>query len=159
MKKPRPIRVVKPEQAVPFDPIEFKMTLMFAMEAGHEPSPGFDPTRLKLKLKDTDGSSKTLQFADIPINRFGIAVLQRYGKDTKKYSSFMFRAFALMDLVRSGELSSHYYRPAPKDDEASEIHDAVLELAASFPLSATGGFERRAFLEALARASAQDEKA
>jgi hypothetical protein len=157
MKKRRPIRVVKPEQSVPFDPLEFRLTLMFAMEAGRKPSPGFRPTELKLRLKEEDGTSKTLQFTDIPINRFGVAVLQRYGRRTKKYSSFMFRVFALMDLIRSGVLSPYYYRPAHREGEPSELHDAVLDVAASHPLTAKGGFEREAFLKALAKASARYE--
>jgi hypothetical protein len=157
MKKGRPIRVVKPEESLPFDPLEFRLTLMFAMEAGKIPSPGFRPTDMKLRLKDKDGSVETLQFTDIPINRFGMAVLRRYGKQTEKASSFMFRFFALNDLIRSGQLSPDYYRPAPKDGEPSEIHDAVLEVAATLPLSPKGAFKPRAFLKALRQASASDE--
>jgi hypothetical protein len=157
MKKRRPISVVQPEQSLPFDPLEFRLTLMFAMEAGRKPSAGFRPTELKLRLKEEDGTSKTLQFTDIPINRFGVAVLQRYGKRTKKYSSFMFRVFALMDLIHSDALRPYYYRPAQREGEPSELHDAVLDVAASHPLTTEGGFERGSFLEALAKASARYE--
>ena len=69
----------------------------------------------------------------------------------------MFRCFALMDLIRSDILTPHYYRPAKKKDEPSELHDAVLDVAASFLVTGKGAFDPCAFLEALAKASERYE--
>lgn len=137
---------VKPAKALTFDPAEFWSTLQYALEQSASPCPAWDPTKRGLLLQDEDGKVTRIQFTDCPENRFGFAVAERYQDNRPKLHSFMWRWFALHELLHSGKLSDRWYR---RGQDGDLLDDRVLEVAASFPLKRRGGFGHHAFVAEL----------
>lgn len=156
MNTPDDIEFVQPKDAVAFEPTEFLFTLQSCGEMARQPGLLNRPAEHGFGIIGDDGKATRYHFTDIFENRFGMAVCQRFQNDRRKYFSFMWRWFALMEVVQSGALDGHYLR---RGEQEHEIHDAVFHVAASFPLTAKGRFSRRAFLSALARKSQSDETA
>jgi hypothetical protein len=144
-------RVVRPENAIAFDPAEFIFTSQAASEMARSPGLFNRPPDYGIGISSADGKVTECSLTDIPENRFFLAVRQRYNRDRRKFSSFAWRWCALMDLLHSGALPDTFIRRG--DDEVG-IHDNVLELAASLPLTTRGHFRKRSFLAALKRKQA-----
>jgi hypothetical protein len=145
---------VRPEDAIPFEPAEFAFSLESCGEMAREPGLLNRPEEHFVGIIGEDGKTTRYCFSDHPDNRFGLAVLQRYQNNRRKYFSFMWRWFALAELIQSGVLDGRYYRRCGDD---CEIADEVLELAASFPVIREGRFARHAFMAALEAKSKSDE--
>ena len=79
--------------------------------------------------------------ADRPENRAILAVKESL-KDTRQFSSFMWRFWALMDLIREDKLRP--WRPRPTDDDNDDdefiIPARVLDVARRMRLNKRGAF-------------------
>ncbi len=150
------IKYVKPEDAVPFDSVEFQMAFAYAVEVGHAPATLLNkPSDVKFRLKDGT-KTKQYTFADVPMNRLGFAMVQRFRNDQTKFFSFMWRWFAFMELNHSGALGDEFRKRAESEDDPDMIHPCVIELAGSFPLNSKGNFEHSAFLAELRQRLSED---
>jgi len=143
MKRLSNIEIVRPEEAVPFDPAEFAFTLLTCAEMALQTGLFNRPTQYGFTIMGEDGNTERTRFSDIFENRFWFAALHRYRKDGPKYSSFIWRYCALSHLVESGALDDYICE--------GNLNDAAVHLAASFPLTKKGRFLKRPFLAALAR--------
>lgn len=140
-----------------FEPVEFQLAFAYATEVGHSPATLLNrPTDAKISLK-RGGKIERLTFKDIPMNRLGIAMVQRYQNDQKKFFSFMWRWFAFIELIRSDVLGEEFCKRAKSKDEPDMIHPFVIELAGSFPLTNEGKFDHGAFVAELQRRSAAED--
>src|SRR5947208_5873466 len=128
MNAPEGSDFVRREHAIAFAPAEFLFTLQCASEMARDPGLFNRPAEYGFGIISDNGKVTRYSFSDIAENRFGFAVSQRYGDDRRKYYSFMWPWFALMDLIQSGKLDGRYYRRGEPD---SELHEAVIELSAS----------------------------
>lgn len=148
--------MLEPNESIPFDPVEFQMGMAYALEMGRGPAGVLNnPNEASFSIKD---GRKTEHFAlaDKPINRFTLAMSQRYRDNNVKYWSFMWRWFAFMDLVRSKTLDGTFQMRTESDDQ---VHPYVIELAGSFPVGSNGKFNRPAFVAALKRRMVKDNDA
>jgi hypothetical protein len=150
-------KVVRPEEAIAFDPVEFQFAFTYATEVSHAPATILNnPKDVKIHLK-TEGKTKRFTFTDIPMNRLGFAMTQRFKNDATKFSSFMWRWFAFIELVYSDVLGEEFRKKAKSKNEPDMIHPYVIELAGSFPLTTSGKFKHSAFLKELRKKISQDE--
>ena len=93
-------KVVRPEEAIAFDPVEFQFAFAYATEVSHAPATILNnPKDVKIHLK-TEEKTKHFTFTDIPMNRLGFAMVQRFKNNSLKFSSFMWRWFAFVELIQ-----------------------------------------------------------
>lgn len=152
------IENVKPEDAMAFDPVEFQFAFAYATEVAHSPATLLNrPNDHEILLKRGQKTER-LAFTDIPMNRLGFAMVQRFQNDQKKFFSFMWRWFAFIDLIHSDVLSDEFRKPGKSEDEPDMIHPFVIELAGSFPLNTNGKFDHPAFVAELRRRSSEDDE-
>ena len=151
------INYIKPEDAVPFDPVEFQLAFAYAVEVSHAPATLLNNPR-DFKFSRKEGSKTNhYMFADVPMNRLGFAMVQRFRNDQTKFSSFMWRWLGVIELVHSDALGDEFRQPAQSEEDPDMIHPYVIELAGSFPLNSKGRFEHPAFLAELRRRVSEDE--
>jgi hypothetical protein len=152
-----PLQYVKPEESVSFDPLEFRLMFSYAAEVAHNPATVLnDPTEMKISIKDK-GKVKKLVFKDIPMNRMGVSICQRFRGDNVKFMSFMWRWFAFVDLMHHDVLGGDFHKVALSKEQPDEIHNAVVELVGSFPVGPDGKFEHPAFMTQLRKKVADDD--
>jgi hypothetical protein len=150
-------KVVKPEEAITFDPVEFQFAFSYATEVSHGPATMLnDPKDAKISIK-IGQKTKHFTFTDIPMNRLGLAMTQRFKNDSLKFSSFMWRWFAFIELVHSDVLGEEFRKKAKSKNEPDMIHPYVIELAGSFPLTTSGKFKHSPFLKELKKKISQDK--
>ena len=155
---PPDFKVVRPEEAIAFDPVEFQFAFAYATEVSHAPATMLNnPTDVKLSLKK-GRKTQRYSFTDVPMNRLGFAMVQRFKNDQTKFQSFMWRWFAFIDLVYSDVLDGEPRKQATKKDKPDMIHPYVVELAGSFPLTTKGKFDHPAFLAELKRKIVLDDE-
>jgi hypothetical protein len=156
-KNSQDFKVVRPEEAIAFDPVEFQFAFAYATEVSHSPATILNnPKDVKIHLK-TEGKTKHFTFTDIPMNRLGFAMVQRFKNNSLKFSSFMWRWFAFIELIQSNMLGEEFRKKASSKGEPDMIHSSVIELAGSFPLTTSGKFNHSAFLKELRKKISQDE--
>jgi hypothetical protein len=154
---PPDFKAVRPEEAIAFDPVEFQFAFAYATEVSHAPATMLNrPTDVKLTLKK-GRKKQRYNFTDVPMNRLGFAMAQRFKNDQTKFQSFMWRWFAFIDLIYSDVLDGELRKQATKKGEPDMIHPYVVELAGSFPLTNKGRFEHSDFLAELRRKIASDD--
>lgn len=133
MKKPP--KMVPPEKALAFEPMEFFMTFSVANETAFSKNREIDVVRHE--AVDPEASRMA---------SFGVAVARRYGNDRVKFDSFMWRWQAWSAYALSGELSREVF---PICQDPDRVARCSIEVAAAFPLTKAGRFERQTFLAAV----------
>jgi hypothetical protein len=135
-----------PEESIAFDEEEFTMTFLTALEFSQNPS--------AVLPKPSDFQVLPgIQFLDHPMTHFAFAARRRYSHDPKKFSSFMWRFFAVQKLIADGCLVPKWMRTTPEATNSGcfELGQSVLRLAARHPLTKEGRFDQRKFLAKLER--------
>lgn len=146
--------VPKPHEVLTFDLEEFSYVFDLAMHASMVKLAARNPSDKSMLLENSDGSVVRLRPTDIPINRAAMAVVEHYRNDHSKYYSMMFRLFALMEILEDKALDR--WRREDKDiPEIREIHRAVIDAAATFPLTKRGRFSRPKFLKEVERIASE----
>jgi len=150
-------RYVLPRQfRVPIDPDEFKFCLLLGDAAGRQKMPMESPAARTITLEDTDGSTTTYRFADLPITRFMMAITQHYRElglpDDERFSrvaSVHNRIDAMIHVLRHprGKPWVRVCEPCGRNKGETGIHDAVLHVAAGADLSSSGRFNPRSFYD------------
>lgn len=79
------------------------------------------------------------------LDRFGISVYKLFGDDPKKCLSFMFRFRALLMII--ADVPQDYKREKYQDTD--EIHEDLIAVACSCPLTKSGKFHKQKFFTAL----------
>ncbi len=140
------------EEIPALDPQEFIETFLYAegVGSGRIPDAIRAPTDFKFLMEDGEVAS----LADIPLHRTGMAVMQRFRGRENEGAAFMERYWALKALMRT-PLLAEYQRPC-EDPGATEVHPAVLKVAAREPLPTNGEFAPQAFLASVVRLAASD---
>ena len=138
---------MEPSEIIPLDPDEFFAAHEYAaMVAENEFLEELPALKGKLKIDD-----KIVRFANVPENRFGLAVMTFF-RDRKhdKGWSFMVRFFAMMGIMRR-MADEKEMRPYVKEVSKGklEFHRAVFEVAATQRLNAGFEFDPTRFLEAV----------
>ena len=77
-----------------------------------------------------------------------MAIRQYFGDNRQRFEDAMIRFTALMDLYGKGVLKP-WMRNSENHDDASDIHPAVIDVAAHLQPSKTGKFPSRKFLAAV----------
>lgn len=133
------------KDTAPIDPDEFAFAFNLGVAATTYRMPMKSPREYKLNIK-SDGEMRSVQFADIPMNRMAFAIREHCGDDYDKFKSILARNIALIHVVRSDKAKS-WMRIGP---EAREIHPAVVEAAAVMPLDEKGEFDEGPFFKEVA---------
>jgi hypothetical protein len=143
------------EELVPLDPAEFRFVWALSMEAAARRLPTF-PMKYKLRITDLPQGPATFAIGDTVDGRAMIAAKEHFEPDKVKLMSFMSRFYAVIDLLRDPAMA-RWMRDEPDDPDNKGINLAVLDVAATLPLTRLSGFDRVAFFEAVAaRAAATD---
>ena len=144
------IEIVRPHQAIAFDPEEFTLLIAYALEVGQGPD-----TVLNQARDDIFVEGKLMAPG---MQRIFGAVELRFRGDKLKSGSFMHRYFAFMGLLKSGVLGEPFVTKSGKGKNASyEISDDVIKLLASFPLKDEGSVDPKAFIAELRKRVADEE--
>jgi hypothetical protein len=152
---PKDFKAWPPEESIAFDEDEFQFAFAYATEVAHAPATMLNnPRNVKFKIKK-GRKTERLVMKDNPMNRLGLAMVQRFQNDQRKYFSFMFRWFAFLDLIKSDVLDGRLRKKAQKEGEPEEIHTEIVRLAGSFPLTTSGKFDQPAFLAELKQRMSQ----
>ena len=138
---------MEPSEIIPLDPDEFFTAHEYAaMVAENEFLEELPALKGKLTIDD-----KIIRFANVPENRFGLAVMTFF-RDRKhdKGWSFMVRFFAMMGIMRR-IADDKEMRPYVKKGSNGklEFHKAVFEVAATQKLESGFEFDSPKFLEAV----------
>jgi hypothetical protein len=139
-------RNIKPfptfDKIQPIDPDEFNTTLNWCMNASIGKAIVENPSKRRLSIVDDDGKVSHIHFTDIPMNRILMAIQERYEDDTDKYFSVAMRIFELFSIMHKPEMAK-WMRV---DEEITEVHPAVTDVAATVMLNAEGKFPLDEFL-------------
>lgn len=137
----------RPHEALAFDPKEFAYVFDLAMHASMRKVDVNKPSKQGFSIVEEDGSIHEYRLGDTPMNRAILAVRDHFSGEQKKSYSAMLRIFALTDLMNSNALSQW----TRETEEGREIHNAVLDAAATVNLTKKGKFPRDKFLKEVAR--------
>ncbi|MBI1195001.1 MAG: hypothetical protein GC138_04055 [Gammaproteobacteria bacterium] len=146
--------VFLPQNAIELELDVFSHHLDLALAAGAGLVPAPDPRKKKVYLLDEDGKELEITFTDRPENRAILAVKESL-KDTRQFSSFMWRFWALMDLIREDKLRPRCPRPTDDDNDDDEfiIPARVLDVARRMRLNKRGAFNVSNFRRLVARSN------
>ena len=169
--------LVRQSDAMAFDPAEFASIMRLALQA-HRRAVSRSPSSTG-RSKDGIEAHPAIRPGLDSLTCFSLAVISCSGINRPKAASFLFRCLALDDLLQRGVLNDHLpaFRPLPPspmwdpaDDEVDSFNmadnlvqfacgtlevqqrrtaEAVIALAAAFPMSERGRFDSVAFLKAL----------
>lgn len=153
----REIPHVKPESCQPLSYEEFEFAFALAMQAGYLKVPVY-PRAYGVNLQEGDGSVSRLVLTDIPENRAAIAVKQHFGEEYEKFQSFMWRFFALIDILHDPRAAG-WIEDDPDDPEAQRMAVVVVNAAATVPLNKQGKFLRKRFFAEAIRLEQGEEAA
>lgn len=140
---------VRPQNAIEFEFDEFCHHLEIAMAAGSsiKAVPGLED--MGPILVEEDGEPMKIRFTDHPMNHAMFAVKRSFN-DTTKFMSFMWRFWALMDLVRQDGLRP-WCQPSNETEGAIIIPSEVLDVARCMPLNKRGAFNTTRFRKLVAQ--------
>lgn len=128
------------------DPEELLFALQLGNAAGNHLMPIDNPETKGIDLLDEEtGTIQELRFKDNPINRFGVAIAQEFGKDESKFYSIMNRIAAFMRLLSDDERVKPYLKEHPEDIENTMINNTLIEVMAKFPISEDGEIDKDTF--------------
>lgn len=141
--KPKRDKPLPPfEEMPPIDPDVFIVAVNFAMNAASGNAITDDPTKAGINLVEENGSVSELRFTDIPMNRAMLALKERFAGDSAMFSSAATRMFALGKVLEDPRLSKWIKH----GDDSDEVHEAVIETAATIRLDANGEFPLDKFI-------------
>jgi len=146
--------VFLPQNAIELELDVFSRHLDLALAAGAGLVPAPDPRKKKVYLLDEDGKELEITFTDRPENRAILAVKESL-KDTRQFSSFMWRFWALTDLIREDKLRPWCARPTDDDNDDDEfiIPARILDVARRMRLNKRGAFNVSNFRRLVARSN------
>ena len=144
---------IRPADIQSFPPEEFRDTFLYAMHVsgGSVPDEIRRPSDHKIAFEDGAVYSLT----DRLENRFGLAIAKRFRGDFDRMKSFMFRYWALCELMSKGHLDE-YRRSC--GDGTEDVNEAIFHAAASFPLTPKLKFAAKAFRAEVARIAAEEDQ-
>lgn len=135
-------RPLVPESVDPLDGDDFMGAYQYAgMVASHEFIEEI-PAIERPIIVDDNGTQ--MKWAKKGPAMFGLAAARHFRDDTDKYFSFMWRFWALV-VILEDESIREFVRDS--EDGSREVHPAVIEVAATFPLRPKDGFDVPGFLE------------
>ncbi len=143
--------LVRPQNAIEFEFDDFCRHLEIAMTAGSSLIPASDPEEIGLIHIEEDGEQMKVSFTDCPMNRAMFAVKRSFN-DPTKFMSFMWRFWALMDLVREDGLRP-WCQPSNETEGAITIPSEVLDVARRMRLNKRGAFNVRNFRKLVAQSA------
>jgi hypothetical protein len=136
--------VPSPEEVEPIEAREFMDAYVFAMTVsrGNVPDQIRNPREHKFRVED-----RVVALNDIPMNRFGLALAQKFDGRDATFRSFMWRFWALLEMLES-PLLSDFVRTR---EGVLEAHPAILFVAAQMRLNAKLQFDEQAFVSEVGR--------
>lgn len=146
-----PLHYVRPQNAVAFEFDEFSYHFDLAMAAGALRMPVANPQQTGFVLVDEDGSEEAYRFGDHPMNRAAFAVKQSFN-DALKFMSFMWRFWALMDLLRDDGLPP-WCQPSTETEGAIIIPSEILDVARRMRMNKRGAFNAPRFRKLVAQSA------
>lgn len=147
-------RIIRPNDAVPVSVDDFLFAMQVGMAAGSFRMPMVSPTEYGFTIETADDQSHRLQLADHPLNRFGLAVREHFAGDHALFKSFMWRWFALLNVLELQDCKPYIQREPNASFKL--IHSSVLTVAATEPLQDDGEFDHQQFFARVAEAYAAD---
>lgn len=135
----------RPGTIPPVDPTQFTFALRLASAAGSYRMPMDSPSKAGLEVETPDGVM-SIGFTDVPLNRMAFAIREHCGTDQKLFLSVMWRWFALMGVSDSPRMKK-WVQTVPDDPGTQEVNEALFTAAATMPLNAKGGFDRKTFFD------------
>jgi hypothetical protein len=140
------LEVKMPKWNLPVDPEELQFALQLGNAAGTTQMPIENPETKQINIVDEEsGEIQKISLKDNPINRFGGAIAQEFGKDESKFYSIMNRIAALMRLLSDDKRVQPYLKSDPADSEHTMINNVLIEVIAKFPISRNGDLDKDAF--------------
>lgn len=136
-----------PRKAQTFTREEFTYYFAVAMSAAELRTPTRNPETVGVVVDLEDGSAERFYLADHPMNRAMLAT-RREIDDAWMFSSFQWRFWALMELVRDKKLGD-FFRESPDTPGGGQLHHGVFEVAGQLPLTKQGHFRSGEFLRQL----------
>jgi hypothetical protein len=131
---------------LPVDPEELQFAFQLGNAAGTQQMPIDNLENKGIDIFDKNsGEIHEIRLKDNPINRFGSAIAQEFGKDESKYYSLMNRVVALMRILSTDERAETYTKNHPDDSEFVMVNNVMIEAMADFPISDDGEIDRDAF--------------
>lgn len=144
----------KPWQFPALDVAKFKFAFAHVSAAAALKAPVENPENIEFGwLEEDTGDVTTYRLSDNPMNRLMIALKDHF-EPGPEYMSAAMRFNAFGELYQDGALDD-YIRDDPGDPDAMEVHEAVLEVTATFPFNADLEFDRESLLKAIQRRAAE----
>jgi hypothetical protein len=141
----------RPETTPPVDEDEFRSAFNFAMLALTRKIPTPNPADRTITFEEEDGSLATYRFTDRPWARALMALADRYRGTREKYFAVCNRINAFLDLLDTGALDEW----TRKAEGGRNVHDAVLDAAATTGLTQEGEFTAESFIKEVERIVAE----
>jgi hypothetical protein len=135
-----------PHQAIEFELDDFSYHIELAMAAGSMRTPVRNPELNHVIIEDDD-EVIDLSFRDHPMIRAVFAVKDSM-KDSQRFSSFLWRFWALMELVNDQRLRP-WCQPTADGSGTIMMHTAVIDVGRRLRLSKRGSFNVIAFVKLL----------
>jgi hypothetical protein len=137
-----------PRAAQIFTYDEFAYYFGVAISAAELTLPTRNPETVGVVVVEHEGGSvERLSLVDNPMNRALLATKREIG-DAWKFSSFVWRFWALMELIGANRLGGFTQQVADAP-EARHMHPAVIDVARRLTLTKQGHFRAHEFLRSL----------
>ena len=137
---------MRPICKVTSEELSFALAVGSAAAAGQTPLSGVGGMGINVDLGD--GDVRDIRLVDNPHNRAMIAIRDQFPRD--KFKSVMFRTWALGSLMKDSRMDSFTRASEDGDPKAIEVHEAVIEIAATMPLNKKGVFNDATFFRRVA---------
>jgi hypothetical protein len=138
--------IFKSTPAVPAD--EFRFAFRVALAAASLATPVENPQNFGVNLLEADGSVTRIAFTDRPNNRATFAIKKHCAGDSEKFKAICIRYMATRSLpFRDPWLIT-------TDDGMVQVHEAIIDAAADFPVNGRGLFNPQAFYQRVAQLDA-----
>jgi hypothetical protein len=129
---------VRPEE------LTFALGVSGAAASGRTPQSGVG--HLGINLDEGDGLQR-LSLTDTPMNRGAVAIRKQF--DSELFHPIMHRLWALGRMTKDGR-AQEFVRSAEDDPDMMEIHQAMIDVAASMTLNKDGNFNAQKFFRRVA---------
>jgi hypothetical protein len=138
--------IFKSTPTVPTD--EFRFAFSVALAAASLATPVENPQNFGINLLEEDGSVTRIAFTDRPANRAMLAIKKHCAGDSEKFKAICIRYMATKSLpFRDPWLIT-------TEDGMVQLHDAIIDAAADFPVNGRGLFNAQAFYQRVAQLAA-----
>lgn len=145
--------LVTADRACAFEFDEFAYLVDIAFNAAALRAPVENPERTGVTLENERGASQRYVFTDTPANRAMLAVKKEVGSSSKRFWSFMWRFWALAELIHHRKLAP-WLRDEAADHGAQSLHPAVLDVARRMKMTKRGKFDTHDFIALVRKSSA-----